>query len=517
MKRWMIGVWVTLVMAFPLKAMEHFQQIGWIDSSSQVHEIVQYPQLVEQAYRQNSDQMIWFDLQQSTKLEFQLEVIQQAQFSPLFSRQLSYLAFFRKSNRWHEYDILATDTLLLYLSYAEHARSQGEDWFFGASLNAALPQLSSDAWLAFQSAVINQQLAELIEAYTPDSEGYQKLVDSYLDLLKYQKIDVPKYTQEGLKRVGDTLTDRDVLLERMAMVGVNLDEVRRDVSWYDVTLEPAIKRFQALHGLTQDGIIGSETIGWLNRPIESRMTTLALNAERMRMWPAQRDTLILVNVPSFDMHYWHAGQTVFESKVIVGKTKRPTPVMQTRLDSLIFNPTWNIPWKIMVEDIIPQVKRDPEYLTKHNIQIIPKWGSSETILASEIDWQNLRPKSFPYRMRQMSGSYNALGLYKFNTPNARAIYLHDTPSKGLFSQTSRAFSSGCIRVEHADTFANLLLAQQGMSINDVDRSEWVSNKAVALRTRIPVYIIYQTAWYEEGIVHYRDDIYRLDKSSYTKS
>jgi murein L,D-transpeptidase YcbB/YkuD len=214
------------------------------------------------------------------------------------------------------------------------------------------------------------------------------------------------------------------------------------------------------------------------------------------------------------MTYWSSGKEVFESKVVVGKIERPTPLMQIRLDSLILNPTWNVPWKIMVEDIIPKVQHDRAYLTKQNIKIIPKWGSDEIIDPETIDWNNLNPSSFPYRMTQESGNSNALGLYKFNTPNRRAIFLHDTPSKSLFSRQQRAFSSGCIRVENADVFAERLIEAQGVSRSAKLDEPPSSNQSIPLKSRVPVHIIYQTAWYEEGSVHYREDIYRLDKPVY---
>lgn len=516
MGRW--ACWLLVLCLTPTAAFsgQYFNQIGWLESNSQLTEILQYPAVVEDIYRNNNSQMIWFDLQQSSKLEFQLEVIQHAGFSPLFSRQLSYLKFYRKSNRWYEYDILATDTLLLYLSYAELAKTQGNRWFFQTKLKSNLDLPPNSAFIAMHRAIAQQQLGELIEAYTPDSREYQKLVDTYLHLMKFQQFELPLYQQTGLKRVGDTLDYRDVLLQRLAMVDINLADVRKDVSWYDLSLQAAIKQFQYLHGLKDDGIIGPETIRWLNLPIEKRLSTLALNAERVRYWPVQRDTIIVVNVPSFQMRYWAAGEEVFHSKVVVGKKARPTPVMTTNLDSLILNPTWNIPWKIMIEDIIPKVKQDTQYLTKNNIKIIPKWGSHEVVNPAEIDWDNLKPHAFQYRMTQLSGNANALGLYKFNTPNRRAIFLHDTPSKNLFTQTQRAFSSGCIRVENADVLANLLLESQGLMMAPQSDNEPTPNQSIPLRSRIPVHIIYQTAWFEEGTVHYREDIYRFDRFGYTK-
>ena len=293
--------------------------------------------------------------------------------------------------------------------------------------------------------------------------------------------------------------------------------MRRDVDWYDETLEAPIKEFQRLHGLKDDGVIGSNTMRWLNTSPHKRLAILALNAERSRLWPINFDNLIIVNVPGFEMKYWSSGKEVFESKVVVGRRGRPTPLMTIELESLILNPTWNVPWRIMVRDIIPRVKKDPEYLVKENITIVPRWGSKELIDPNEIDWQNLRPSSFPYKMTQLSGDNNALGLYKFNTPNRRAIFLHDTPSKELFEEVSRAFSSGCVRVENAEQFASILLKRQGADMSLVDENEVAANQSIPLTRKVPVHIIYQTAWSEGGKIQYRDDIYRFDRRIHGKS
>ncbi|MDA0147758.1 L,D-transpeptidase family protein [Vibrio sp. LaRot3] len=503
---------VLILMPMPSWALSYFEQIGWVNDQSQVPSMMQYTDVVESIYRNNGEHLVWFDLQQSSQLEFQLEVIQAANFSPLFSRKLNHLRYLRKSNRWYEYDLLATDTMLAYMVYAEQAKHKGMEWFFESKLTQPLPPASDEIILALRASIESQQLGALIDAYTPDGDGYNALIQAYLHLVKLHEEPLPAYHQhERVLRTGDLLPNREALLSRLAVLDINIENVDRNVAYYDATLEPAIKSFQRMHGLNPDGVIGPKTVKWLNRSIKERYTTLALNAERARMWPEQRDTIILVNVPRFEMTYWHDGETVFESRVVVGREARKTPVMTTNLDSIVLNPTWNIPWKIMVEDIIPKIKQDAAYLQQKNIAIIPKWGSDEVIDPAEIDWQHLNPEAFPYRMRQMSGNYNALGLYKFNTPNRRAIYLHDTPSKSLFNKESRAFSSGCIRVKHADKFATLLMENQGLDIERIAQAEGEPNKAIPLRRRIPVHIIYQTAWSEGGVVQYRDDVYSFDR------
>ncbi|WP_047044282.1 L,D-transpeptidase family protein [Vibrio mexicanus] len=501
-------------------ALERFVKMDWLESDSFVASLIQYPELVDQIYAENDFQLIWFDTKHNSYLESQLEIIEHAGFSSLFSRQLAHMRKLRENSQWFEYDLLATDTMLLYMSYAERAASsdQGKEWFFQHSLSGKLPTPSRDAVLSFFVAIEVHQLDQLVNAYTPSSQGYKQLVSSFWYLKQYEQIELPLYRISKLVKSGDTLDNRDLLIQRLQLANLDASTVRTDVSWYDDTLVKLVKEFQSLHGLKPDGVIGPATLSWLNLPLNDRLAMLALNAERSRMWPEQRDTIIMVNVPSFDMKYWYLGEEVFESKVVVGRTTRKTPVMTTKLDSLILNPTWNVPRKIMVEDILPQVVQDASYLERQNFEIIKSWYSKpdNTVNPELIDWSAINPNTFPYKMRQQSGQGNALGLYKFNTPNPRAIFLHDTPSKHLFGKETRAFSSGCVRVENADQFASLLLETQGIDAMEHQSEEMSSNHAIPLKRRIPVHIIYQTVWYEAGKVHYRDDVYRYDTFSYTK-
>ncbi len=487
----------------------YFERLGWLDAA-QVDSL-HYPYQVEAIYRNNHDQLIWHDTEQSSQLEFQLELIEEAGVHPLLAEQLNKLRKYRDNSQWYQYDVVATDSLIAYMSYAELAKQHGKDWFFGENIMQSLPLPNEFAMAGLESSIQSQQLDALIDAYTPDTDSYQALIETYLRIASERYEIVPLYTQATrLKKVGDELESREVLLQRLQQVDVDLFSVDQQIGYYDHQLELAVKQFQRIHGLTPDGIIGPKTMTWLNKSSNARLKMLALNAERSRIWPEQRNTIILVNVPGYQLEYWFGGEPVFQSQVIVGREERPTPVMIADLDSVILNPTWNVPWKIMVEDIIPEVRKDPRYLAKKNIKIIQGWHSNQVIDPRFIDWYGTHPKAFPYRMKQMSGENNALGLYKFNTPNDRAIFLHDTPSKHLFNESARAFSSGCVRVKDADLFASMLLENQGINLAEIQQKGVKPNKSIPLRERIPVHIIYQTAWAEEGIVQYRDDIYQLD-------
>ncbi|MGL6027979.1 MAG: L,D-transpeptidase family protein [Vibrio sp.] len=495
-----------LLFSIPGWAMQHFVELGWVNSSSPIYQQMLNPALTEQVYRRHDDQRLWRDVASANHFEDQLQVMRRAGFSPLFNRQLALMQTYRQQGAWYEYDVLATDTLLQYLSYAEQAATIGLSWFFDGQLAKPLAAPSEAAQLALDNALSTQTVVNLIDQNTPPDPAYQQLLHAYQSLLALEPHTIPLYQQDGLKRPGDRLTERQVLLQRLSLVNLATTDQYDDIDVYDASLVERVKQFQNMHGLTPDGIIGPQTMKWLNKSVTERIAILALNAERLRLWPTQQDSLIVVNVPGFAMQYWDSGHQVFTAKVVVGRVTRPTPVMNTKLDSLIIHPIWNVPRTIMVEDILPLVKRDRAYLARHQIEIIRGWDDPEVMDPHLIDWANVNPETFPYRLRQLAGGKNALGAYKFNPPNSQAIYLHDTPNKHLFNNASRAFSSGCIRVENAQQFAQVLLAQQGIMLNPLPSE----TQSIALKKRIPVHIIYQTAWYKDGSLHYRDDIYRYD-------
>ncbi|MGR5094472.1 L,D-transpeptidase family protein [Vibrio maritimus] len=467
-----------------------------------------YPELVEYLYSRLQRIQLWSDQELNAQVNLQLEVVRLAGFSPIFQERVEMLHDAFQQQDKTRYDRLTTDTFLLYMSYVASAADSGKEWYFTTSLQDSLPRPSATEVDIMVTAFESGRETDYVRSLASPMIQQPGFENVYIDLLAKSQVDFPAYEQAGLLRRGDVLAPEQYLhlVERLQASEIYVD-IRED-NLFDDTLDLAVREFQQLYGLNDDGIIGPNTIEWLNKSANDKLRILALNSERSRLWPQQRENIILVNVPSFQLKYWDEGETRFESRVIVGKTSRQTPIFETKMDSLILNPTWNVPWKIMVKDIIPKVKRDPTYLFSQRFEIIEGWTNQNRIDPTMIDWQEVNAKRFPYRMRQQAGELNALGQYKFNTPNAQAIFLHDTPSKHLFNESLRAFSSGCVRVEHADQFAQVLLEVQGKSLEEVASTR--PNKAVAFKERIPVHIIYQTAWLSDGKAHFRGDVYDYD-------
>lgn len=283
---------------------------------------------------------------------------------------------------------------------------------------------------------------------------------------------------------------------------------------YDDAVTTAVKGFQTRHGLEPDGVVGRETRLAMGVPVEARIRQILLNMERLRRLPEDLgDPHILVNVAGFKLDYVENGREVFEMRTIVGKPERSTPEFSGLITYLEINPTWTVPRTIAVEDLLPRFSDNPGYLAAKGYSVFARGGGM--VDPAAIDWNAALAAGFPYWLRQKPGPGNALGRVKFMFPNAFDVYLHDTPSRGLFSQQTRAFSSGCIRVEQPLKLAVKLLEANGGWSEERVRAAIASGatRAVTLSRPVPVHLAYLTAWRgADGAVHFRDDIYGRDRT-----
>jgi murein L,D-transpeptidase YcbB/YkuD len=284
---------------------------------------------------------------------------------------------------------------------------------------------------------------------------------------------------------------------------------------YDGALQQAVQAFQKRHGLEPDGVVGTATLAALNVPASARIEQIKVNMERWRWMPDDLgERYIIVNLAGFDMQVVEHGRVLMDMAVVVGKPFRETPIFSDTMTYMEFNPTWSIPPTIIEEDILPEVRRDPGYLRSREIRVLTGWepGSKE-LDPYKVNWSGLNGKDFPYLLRQDPGPQNPLGRVKFMFPNEHAIYLHDTPSRELFQQTVRTFSSGCIRIERPIELALYLGAGRpgwGPEAIDAIIASKVTQE-VPLPEPLPIHITYSTAWMsEDGTMNFRDDIYERD-------
>ncbi|VTR38735.1 murein L,D-transpeptidase [Serratia fonticola] len=282
---------------------------------------------------------------------------------------------------------------------------------------------------------------------------------------------------------------------------------------YTEDLVEGVKRFQTWQGLTPDGVIGARTREWLNVSPQTRASLLALKFQRLRILPGHVDTGIMVNIPNYSLTYYLNGNEVLSSRVIVGRPSRKTPLMSSALNNVVVNPPWNVPTKLIREDIVPKAMHDASYFQKHGYRVFSGWSNDAQVIdPAMIDWTVVSPRNFPYRIQQAPGSSNSLGRFKFNMPSSDAIYLHDTPNHGLFQKDIRALSSGCVRVNKASDLANMLLQDAGWNNARVSSTLKGGNTTyVNIRQNIPVQLYYLTAWVsDDGKPQFRTDIYNYD-------
>ena len=301
-----------------------------------------------------------------------------------------------------------------------------------------------------------------------------------------------------------------ILADRLAATGdYSGPQVSRGQSAaYSPALQEAVKRFQRRHGLADDGVVGAGLTAELNVPIDKRIRQLELNLERWRWLPRSLgERYILVNVPAYHLEVREGTQVPLSMRVVVGKKDTPTPIFDDEMTHVVFSPYWNVPPDIAQDETLPEMLKDPGFLTRMNMEIVD--ASGRTVDASAIDVENLAN----YRFRQRPGAENALGLVKFMFPNQHNVYLHDTPTHSLFARPARSFSHGCVRVEQPQALAQYVLR---------DQSEWTTERieqamqsgderTVKLRQPLPVYLVYWTARATgDGVVQFSNDVYGID-------
>ena len=282
---------------------------------------------------------------------------------------------------------------------------------------------------------------------------------------------------------------------------------------FDSYVDSAVRRFQARHGLVIDGVMGPVGFEAMNVPIGARVRQLETNLVRIRsMSGFLGDRYVMVNIPAAQLEAIDNGRVTTRHTAIVGKVDRPTPILDSRIHELNFNPFWTVPVSIIRRDLIPLMRENPQYLAEQNIRIFSGWGASAQELPPEIiDWNT--EEATQYMFRQDPGEINSLGSVKINFHNEHQVYLHDTPNKSLFGDDYRFLSSGCVRVQNIRELVTWLLrSNEGWSRQRIDQVIANGERIdVNITNPAPLYINYVTAWAAtDGTVNFRDDIYGRD-------
>ena len=471
-------------------------------------------------YGARNMQPMWEDRDAVRAFQQQLAEVAIAGFQPQFSRWVELLT--DPNINGIARDIVLSDAMMGYLQYVAALPVHGNNWLYSTRPYAlVMPPLAViNQW---QLAVDRGNAAAFIATLAPQNPQYQTLHQSLLELAADTR-PWPMLRATATLRPGQVSADVPALREILQRTGMlekgdsialpgESETTSPGRQVYSRRLVEGVKRFQAWQGLGADGSIGPSTRQWLNVTPQERAALIALNIQRLRLLPGNTQTAILVNIPDFSLVYYLNGNQALASRVIVGRPDRKTPMMSSALNNVVLNPPWNVPPTLARNDILPKLRNDPGYLERHNYRVLRGWSSNaDTVNPWGVDWASISPTNIPFRFQQAPGPTNSLGRYKFNMPSSDAIYLHDTPNHNLFNKSTRALSSGCVRVNKASDLANILLQDAGW--NDARISSTLkegNTRYVNIRQHIPVSLYYLTAFVgKDGQIQYRTDIYNYD-------
>jgi len=408
-------------------------------------------------------------------------------------------------------DLLMTDAMILYASHLISGKVEQSKLRTEWDLSINDGPKNPDSLL---TVTLGQyQIKQILESFKPKSAFYDELkveLKEYRELAKnggWNKIPDGATLKKGM--TDERIVDVRKYLNITKDLPANADP---DNPLYDEELELAVKKFQFRHNLTKDGAIGKGTLAQMNMSVEDRIGMMRLNLERTR-WVLHHpeSDFLIVNIAGFNIKRIQNSKVVYESRVIVGKNHKESPIFKDAVEYIVFNPTWTLPYSIATHETLPKLKKDPSYLAAKHMEIMDRNG--KILDPSTIDFNKYSTGNFPFIIRQKAGSHNALGQVKFIFPNKYAVYLHDTPSRGLFNREDRAFSHGCIRLEDKWELAMSLLNEPDVwnmdKINEILKSGKTTQ--VNLKTPVDIYILYWTAGVDRGNnLYFERDVYNRD-------
>ncbi|GAU80387.1 murein L,D-transpeptidase [Bosea sp. BIWAKO-01] len=299
------------------------------------------------------------------------------------------------------------------------------------------------------------------------------------------------------------------LRQRLIITG-DLDSAAGTSNIYDSYVEAGVRRFQSRVGLSTTGAINRATLTALNVPVERRIRQLETNVVRLRSWSGNLgNRYVVANIPAASVETVENGHVATRHAAGVGKADRQSPLLQTKIPEVNFNPTWTVPASIIRKDLIPKMRKEPNYLTENKIRII---GPAGEIAPERVNWNSDEATRYTFR-QDPGGEFNSLGFVRINIPSPHGVYMHDTPAKGIFGDDFRFVSSGCIRVQNVrDYIAWLLKETPGWDRAKIDEVIQSGERINArISNPVPCYWVYITAWATpDGGVQFRDDIYNKD-------
>ena len=491
---------------------------------------------VDTLYRANSYQPLWTGRNNAKQFAQVIEALGNPLFNYKYKQfnqdKIIDLAFNIDNGTYTKNELVKLDILLTksYLNLIYFIRVGDVDWGLVKrklhGLKAAqdvratweihpksMPAVNSILHSIQQKNIIPylQSILPLIDQYKP----LVTMLERYRNMPKFSKIPFGKTLKRGR-------TDSRIRsIKKLLQFTGDFPKNESTGTGYTKSLSRAIGIFKERFNLAKGDYIDNKVIKYLNTTKTEYVKKIITNLDMLKLQPHRFETdHVQINVPEFRLRYYQRGREVFRSDIIVGRIDRPTPLFSDKIEYMVLNPTWTITDNLVKRDLIPVLKKHPNYLKENNIRVFTSYkkGAKE----SPLDLQKLfsyehSKKHVPYRFVQYPSAKNALGRVKFMFPNKYAVYLHDTDNKSLFKYRYRVYSSGCMRVQKPYDFMYALLNNAGNSYTKSNLQKiFNSNKPTTIRLKhpIPVHVLYQTVRRDKGKDYFFYDVYMYEQIVY---
>ncbi|MET0277007.1 MAG: L,D-transpeptidase family protein [Pseudorhodoplanes sp.] len=381
------------------------------------------------------------------------------------------------------------------LEYARHA-SMGRVHFSRISVDIGYEQEAPDAAMVLGKLVDATDVKLTLDSYEPQHPQYKALKAKLAESRGRSNAPAEELVKipDGQKFKANADDPRVPLLRQRLKVAGDQASTK-----YDQAVVDAVKAFQQGAGLNADGVAGPGTLRAMNGVQKRERTTdiIIANMDRWRWMPRDLgNNYVMVNIPEYRLRLFQDKKLYWETKVVVGKPGKETPIMTAGMKFITVNPTWNVPPSIIANEYLPAVRQDPGVLERMGLRM--EQNRDGTV-----------------RIYQPPGDRNALGRIRFNFPNKFLVYQHDTPDKHLFAHDKRAYSHGCMRVEnpllYGEKLLSVMMPQEKYTQEKLRSMYGPAEININFAQALPVHLTYQTAWVDDaGTLQIRDDVYGRD-------
>lgn len=384
-----------------------------------------------------------------------------------------------------------------------------EDLRYGM-LDSALTQLKPHRYVPIQALDTlldfkHESCAQKIIAWGPGDTTYRQLANVLFHFVQNnpvteEKADLKTIREDTIAAITGT---KEILLAKKYLDSTQLNDSTAFVT--------ALKKFQADNGCNPDGIIGKSTVRILTETNLHKAQRIAWAMEKQRKRTTYPKRYIHINIPEYKLRFFNEDTLCIETRIVVGKYENQTPELTSNMHSIFVYPYWTVPYSISSKEILPAAQRNPDYFEKNDMVVLKK---GEPVDPYSVNWKKISEKSFPYVVRQNPGYKNSLGILKFDFYNKYDVYVHDTPSKNLFSTVARSYSHGCIRTENPVDLAKLILETDENTVTADSLDTLIShvgrNVQIRLKKRTPVFIEYNSVIVQNSEPVILRDVYLHD-------